>query len=584
LIAEAISIIDNIEMNDDFNKPKKAAQGKYQSPQLKQRVENEIQKLKGAGTTVQRRNSNYARQKSTHIQFLKRAFMESVDDNGIPLFKDAVLPDGTGVAFLCEKKIKGGLGNYRVGHHIIVRPFFIKKDEYFYYETAKEASKAFSDLTNPDLDARARDRSLTQIEDFKDAAAKVLAANVQILKDDRSAKPRIPRRLAFFLALDEVYFEGHGEYKGNGAEMADKGYRAKSIRRYLLRLIGNSDVPDKVAAADFYWKDLVTKVIDSFNGYSEGYARNICYRLKSICSICSGMPALFPEFRGLDEEMTKQIEGKIEVKTKNKELRRKKRHEYIPIKLLPKLFDLAIQEGDSLYSYIVLGLSTCLRPTELKRLVARSRFYYLEGTLNYKGIGIPDDDDLLVIKTMDHVDVRSLPNPRLSIISRIILKYHSPLLNPNDFFDLKRGVCRKDKDLSPYYERCLRTTGVTNLVLCENAADPMHRASLHTAKERCGHINVLEVSKDYAKHLPPGHEHPETYFQLNRLAKDKFDIGRGSSLWDLWLLRDYIDRQIKEGMPAARKEEIWEQIIKTAIEYQREIFGESDRSKFDKIY
>ena len=84
------------------------------------------------------------------------------------------------------------------------------------------------------------------------------------------------------------------------------------------------------------------------------------------------------------------------------------------------------------YYYIVLGLTTLLRPRELEVLMENPKRYILKnGTLDYKNTGpkmkLLGDKHALISKTFGKRHNReNFVNPDLSIVGNLILKHHNP--------------------------------------------------------------------------------------------------------------------------------------------------------------
>lgn len=233
-------------------------------------------------------------------------------------------------------------------------------------------------------------------------------------------------------------------------------------------------------------------------------------------------------------------------------------HPLILINDLEKILYHAFQYSIPTFNFIILELSTALRPTEVRRLANDPEKFIVKDnfrdTLDYKG-------GKLIQKTAHKINPASLINPSLSLISRILLKYNYPLADQStveDFFNAERNFRKKDSSLQKFYERSLRTTAGHHIAYCESADDP-HRASLHIVKERMGHATITMATNVYSKDSPASGVKPEIYFGLTGVRKDGVMYSSHHSLWDAWLLGKWL-KVMEANLTKSDMDIIWNQI------------------------
>jgi hypothetical protein len=231
-------------------------------------------------------------------------------------------------------------------------------------------------------------------------------------------------------------------------------------------------------------------------------------------------------------------------------------YKVIPIHDLRFILDQAWSFSPEYYNAIILNLSTALRPTELSKLIEMPETCILNGCeLDYKS-------GFLITKTKDKTDLKKIPNPRLAIVSQLILKNFKCELR-DDFFTSRNanGLYYRFEAMKEYSFRCFRTTAATFLAYCDVINDDIGRCSLRVVQNRLAHKNIFMTLNVYAENAPSGN-HPYHYFDWN----GKFNLGpenitRTSTLWDSWLLQDFMKRH-QEKMPAAEFKKLKETLVK----------------------
>lgn len=390
-----------------------------------------------------------------------------------------------------------------------------------------------------------RDSDWHSLDHYKEQAKKILT---QVLEHP-DYTPIFSRRYGFVFAVEEVLSEGFEGYPQQ-RNVSPQGHKAlQSFRRKMLSILGNKRIPDNASQVIQDLMGCLNKISQKQTLSVRTYEMYLFLAVQTLKKSFQSLPAQFPQFAGLSERLYN--DGVIFVKnnigsTKNPgRLRQPKRHPYIPLEQLEKLLDLAFDVSYETYNYIILSLTTGLRPEEVERLAHfRSSYINNDGTLNYKHQHPSDDvtDLPLTSKTETKVSREDLVNPLLSVVGRVILNHYQPQLQPDDFFDKDAAIRTSHRDLSAFYERSLRTTCATMLAFCSQAKTG--RADLHEVKNRLAHETLDQAINTYAKHAPTGAMSPEKFFNIRNLirAENNFDLGKGQNLWDMWLLRNWIQK------------------------------------------
>lgn len=251
-------------------------------------------------------------------------------------------------------------------------------------------------------------------------------------------------------------------------------------------------------------------------------------------------------------------------------------HDFIPVEKLDKLLDIAFSVNFELYNFIILSLSVGLRPTEVEKLVQEPQKYMTTtGALSFQTtITDAESIDTLISKT----DIKKR-DPQLSVISNIILKYFRPRRNPPNFFSLKttqKSFREQHPELRNFYERTLRTTCAT--MLAYSSISKIGPITLNAAKNRFGHKDMTELITRYAVEAPADFM-PEKYLNIYGLKLDGIDIGNGSVIWDMWLLRHWIMKFKEATLGRGNNEEyskIKEFVFKEVALFQKRMTSDTD--------
>lgn len=415
------------------------------------------------------------------------------------------------------------------------------------------------------------------------------------IKADPTKTPTFSKKYAFLFAMESAAESGFEGYKKESP--ASKAHLKTKLNRRArsLAFLGNKDIPGstkeilrdvEMALNKMLHRNLSEKV---FLEYAYGYAA-------VFAKAALKLPDTYSSYLTLSKSITNLANSMVKVNLKsatNKEgtIKRSSNHPFIPIDKLERILEAAMDLGTHMYDYVILSLTTGLRPEEMDRLAYYKTAYLNDdGTLNYRHRNPPKkiEDITLISKTDSKIDISTLVNPMLSIVGRVIIKYGAPRLYPENFFASpnvnKHGFRAKYSELSPYYERTLRTTCGTMLAFCEKAE--VGRTTLSIVQNRQAHKDRTMVIEVYARILPTDSKSPEEYFQITGIKKGDFDIGAGSNLWDLWLLRDYIRRysafykRISDEVALRR---MWDQIVREAKEYQK-LVGINKNSSYIEKY
>lgn len=384
-------------------------------------------------------------------------------------------------------------------------------------------------------------------------------------------------KLSFILAVSELLAEGFVSKNSNGKvtrsfigiqcnRNRDYHNRNKSLNRLILKRMNDIEVSEDNLDFKKEFRENIKNLIA--NKLTEATFTAYFYRiLNAIQLVFLEYPRVFKGLNSVESEM-KSVYKAITINEKATSLHpdgnilNDGHFDWIPIKELERILDIAFENSIPIYNFLILSLSCMMRPSEMRRLVAFRdqglKDYIIDGSfLNYKY-------GKLVTKTEAEVDPTSLDNPALSIISRVLLKYPHKLqgkgLTIKEFFEID-GVLRKNKGLENYTERCLRITGGHMLAFCIRAQEP-HRSDTYEVKSRMGHASTEQAIKVYAATAPSQSQKPEVYFDNigSGITKDGELITSGQPLWDAYLLRHWIVRMSRVHSESNMKI-IWNQIM-----------------------
>lgn len=377
------------------------------------------------------------------------------------------------------------------------------------------------------------------------------------------------KKIQFIIAVSELHefgFEILGEnkkveFKLKGSKSGkDKDFfdGRRRINRNLVRKIDNYDFDTGLSSL----RPKLLKTLDAITSeaiFSESYVFGLYSRMiVSAKTVFQGYHKAYGDFPDEDaiyalfEEYRDQ--NIISGVNPNGRIERQNPHPMIPIDELNKILDLGFEMSAGLFNFLILSLSTTLRPSEIRRLVENKERLILNGEeLDYK-------TGRIIQKTTGKWDPSELTNPALSIISRVILNYNHPIAPKNivvEFF-AAQGEMRGEVELEGFYERALRTTAGHMLGFCIKAQYP-HTSNIYLIKERMGHRTIKQAMKTYAKNLPHNRKSPEGYFGNAGVKKDGVLLTAHQPLWDSYLLSKWIEK-MNECLPVDQMRIIWNQI------------------------
>lgn len=337
----------------------------------------------------------------------------------------------------------------------------------------------------------------------------------------------------------------------------------KARNRYISRQIPNFKfIPDAAEMKD-EMENLLKKMATNEKLKESSLTSYYSHFLWMIEKVHNAYPAVYKPFSPVKKLLYSYLDEFISQNVKsglNKDgiLGRRCNHPMMTIENLEIVLDRAFDTSIGLFNFILLSLSTTLRPTEVRRLLSLKKTHILDGGyLDYKSGDI-------IIKTVEDVDPSELTNPSLSILSRVLLKYDHRFANAElitDFFKPDKYF-RKDIGLEGFYERSLRTTAGHMIGFCIKAKDP-HKGDIHVVKDRMGHKTVEMAINKYAKNLPHQSKTPEAYFKCAGMTKDGLLITAHQPLWDAYLLEKWVQKMC-ELYTEDNIKIIWNQIMTEA--------------------
>lgn len=419
---------------------------------------------------------------------------------------------------------------------------------------------------------------------YKQAKAFIIESE----KNPNGPVPFFTPRYGFLLALEELLSDGWEAGDGFPARRPGIGNRSANFRKVLrnnrrkiLYNVGNQELGSSLEETRIQIKKMIEAMIDRYEVIgSKTYWRNNSLLMK-MAEVASDYPRAFPQFVGLRDKIKKDIKqletSNFKTSDSDGKILAEDNHPFVPIEQLTKILQVAFNENINLYDFIVLSLTTGLRPEEMRRLIKfKTAYLKSDRSLNYKHLNPHKSvsNIFLTKKTEAKVKRSDLSDPLLSIVGHIILKNCNPMIEPEFFFEKKspEHFRVKHEDLEPYYERTLRTTCATMLAFCDKAK--VGRADLYTVKARLAHKDLKMAIERYAKHPPTESLKPEVYFGITGLKHQDsgMDLGNGESLWDMWLLRDWINRRktiFTQERDSAALNRMWKMIINEAKAFQK---------------
>lgn len=387
---------------------------------------------------------------------------------------------------------------------------------------AIEKAKALVDEVNFDTGS---DNAFFSIEQYFD-----------IVRNIKTMSPsKMPRRVGFALAL--AYLKA-GYTEKDTATLYFWESVCQSLQNDLLP-------PDQngFGYADFFdaWIDRL--VADIKNGGKVG-KKTIRKKTETLGKALKEYkrkmkPKYYPD--DLIDLMTESKEAVI--RRHGDDLRDEDNYPALPLSDVTTILESAWNLDTALYNRIILQLSTMVRVIEIDRL---TKDYLLHNdTLCYRQ---QINGEYLSTKTIGKVDRSDLINPNTSIVTRIIMKHFNFQLdrkNVDSFWNVNNAM-RKSLKTKDGHERSLRTTGATMAMFGEGS-NVCVKTSYRDVQNRMAHKTAQMVTTVYAKNRPADSEGMTVDAYLNACPMTlkngkEYHLHTIDNAWDLWLLRDFMNR------------------------------------------
>jgi len=391
-------------------------------------------------------------------------------------------------------------------------------------------------------------------------------------------------QFSFLMALDEILTNGYKvtiddvEYyeKGTKSSSTSRVESLQRVRRYLMHLFANPTLPDfpDTLKWEMTFRKMFTEIVYDSNEDNEISDKTYIEKGSLIISLAETI-SRFSSVLGKDVLVLPQI-----ARTEYDEIRKiytnnevedepsiipSKSFERIDIDQLELLLNYLWNQSKDDYHSAILGLSTLLRPTELKRVVDNPELYLKDKHfLNYSG-------GKLITKTLKKTDISRLPNPSLEIVARIILLKIKPTFTPTNFNKKNPEGFRNEEQFKDCFFRRFRTTGAVMVKYTSSDSD---------AQTRMGHTTNQMLHKTYAP-LVPSIKNPEQYLNIKHdnfsimISNKKESISKQCKLWDLWLLKNFMKHHLSEISDPKEQEEFKKMCIEEALTYDRIKNGDS---------
>ena len=420
------------------------------------------------------------------------------------------------------------------------------------------------------------------IDHYKD---KAIEFHINSRQGSESSIGRYPiDQFSFLMALDEILCDGFKVLK-DGAEFIEKGTKSSSLnrttelqrsRRYLMHLFRNPTLPpfEDTLGWENAFRKMFTEIVYDTNEDNEVSDKTYVEKGSMILSLADSLTRYsavlgssvltLPKIAKNEFDHIRKAYTNNQVETEPTIIPTKS-FEMIDIELLEPLLERLWNQSKDDYHAALFGLSTLLRPTEIERFF-KSPDSYIKNKhfLNY-------GDGKLITKTLRKTDISKLPNPCLQIVSRLIAFHIRPQLNLENFYKKNKDGFRSDEKFSDIFFRRFRTTGAVMV---------KYTSTDHEAQTRMGHTTPQMVSTTYAP-LIPSVKNPELYLGIRHstfsilLNGVKHQFSNQSSLWDLWLLRDFMKRHLSELKSSTEQEAFKRRCLEEARVYDLVKNGDS---------
>lgn len=389
------------------------------------------------------------------------------------------------------------------------------------------------------LDKRPYDNPYNGVRDYIDIA--------NTLKKSGYSHPtdQLPTRVGFALALA---FVCKGYKPDNKDELLKWDFVCQSLQNIELP----KDVPD------FNWDTFLEQCIQAFSRHLVRNQRTSRKGISSKAHLLATAIFHFKEklrLKHYPTEIFKKIEELTEnvIRSLSGELYVEDNYPALPLTDVKTILDAAWNVDQRLYHRIVLQLSTAIRVNEINRLSVD----FLDKSNNRMIYNRAVNGVFLSAKTTNKVDRRKLANAQTSLVTRVVLKnfdFKADAEIIEKFWqlgsDLRKALITEDG-----FERSLRTTAATNLMYGTTSRICV-KTDYSDVQARMSHINPHQVTTRYAKQPPVDIDRArniDEYLSIRPLILEngkQYKIHATENAWDLWLLRDFINRH---GLKAVQK-------------------------------
>lgn len=331
-------------------------------------------------------------------------------------------------------------------------------------------------------------------------------------------------------------------------------------RNVILEKVGNIAIKipnhnegDIFNTSTWVINELLMPLSVSFRGaadqkVTEGYFTD----LKAI--LCDSFKAYGTTFKNpFAQDIALCIEG-IDVEEVCSELLQEGNYPVLPISDIKTYLKYALEFGNiQFYNFLVLALDLGLRPGDINKI---SPSHILPG--NVINVREPVNGDYLISKMArgKKVDPLDLTNPKISYLSRVIVKYlgASDSKAPPSFFkNINSPTSARLHILTPNgHFRSFRTCFATYSMWSRNSKIGGYIDSFGI-QASMAHTTTTLLESVYAKKLPKDAtggdiQGIDDYLQLDRIVlahpvdnKIEIDISQLGSAWTLWLTHHLLD-------------------------------------------
>lgn len=413
----------------------------------------------------------------------------------------------------------------------------------------------------------------------------------------------VPQTLAFIFALTEL--DDLKFVKKNKLKVPGKLVTRMESRRAILNAVGDVNLPADIENFSGWGGTLFEKLsasIVSDNPSRKTFDGKI-WIINQALEFCGGSKyaKIFPGIAGSALEFKKAskkfepVSVKMEKHTNNRKV------------LLPEYIKLLLQFArygyQNLYSYcgvsmfnsIVMQYATGLRAIDLRRISKHPTEYFnsKNGTLNFQGHYNPDEPlgkelEPILSKVESKVDFRTISNPLLPLVARIIIRRDDATFDFTEtkFFKNRPGGWREheitwmDKEFGKDIKKTRKPFKDISEACCRNTlATALMDLGIHP-QEILGHTNRTTADRFYTR-LPfrPKHVTQELFYSYDPQGGPNqgvwlsdegtlVNIAKRCNLYHSFLLGIYVRQRLFDcGSNEAEKSRLEKAFIEEAKEY-----------------